>query len=148
MRGWIVGVLIVGAGCREYHPDLPFEECQPYPLACATCSFADDAANDELLLRIWRCEAEDGRLLDAVARGAIESHTHALLEAEDVHFYEAETGLRIAAVREWVEPVDVCGRMLEQEWYGEILSTCTPTCEHDPSLEGADPSLTRCPPVL
>lgn len=146
MRRW--SVLVAVLGCRGYHPDLPFEECQPYPLQCASCAFADDAADDTELLRLWRCEADGGRTFDAIRRAAVDEETQTLLEATDTHFYDAETGLRVAAVREWDEQVDVCGRMLEEEWYGEILGPCEPVCEHDPSLQEADPALAACPPVL
>jgi hypothetical protein len=143
-----VALLAIAFGCRGYHPDRPFEECQPYALQCPTCTFADDAADAARLLRLWRCETTDGRAMDAATRVAVDEVTLVLLDAEDTRFYDADSGLRIAAVRRWDEPIDVCGVELDEEWYGEVLGDCFELCEYDPQLERADPELGRCPPVF
>jgi len=133
-------VIVLAAGCRGFLEPPPFDECQPYPLECADCSFEEDLGTDTLgLLRVWRCALEDdGTELDAITRRV------ASLPADDTHFYEATTGVRRAAVREHDEPVQVCGEERSEEWWGEILPACAPVCEHDPELADADPTLDAC----
>jgi hypothetical protein len=133
-------VIVLVAGCRGWHDPLPFDECQPYPLECAECSFDGDLATDALgLLRVWRCELEDdGTELDAITRRLVS------LPADDTHFYDAVTGLRRAAVRAHDEPMPVCDEERSEEWWGEILGACDAVCEHDPELADADPALPAC----
>jgi hypothetical protein len=132
--------LVAGvAACRDWHDPIPFEECQPYALECADCSFEQDlATGDTGLLRVWRCVLDDGTELDAVRRRVVS------LPADDTHFYDASTGERRAAVREHDDPVPVCGEERSEEWWGEILPACDPVCEHDPDLEDADEALGGC----
>ena len=131
-------LLLLALGCRDYHEQPPFEVCQPYPLDCPGCTFDADLADDEGLLRAWRCEdAAGGARLDAVTREAVD------LDAVDTHFYDPATGARRAALREHARPIEVCGRELAEEWWGEVLD-CAAVCEHDPALPEADPGLPAC----
>ena len=41
---WMTVALLVA--CRDYQEDLPFEDCQPYILECALCTFDDDVLAD------------------------------------------------------------------------------------------------------
>jgi len=131
-------VIVAGlvAGCRDYHEPAAFSDCQPYRLQCATCTYADDAADDTDLQRIYVCELPDGELLDAVQRRAPDA------DADDTHFYDRGDGFREAAVRVHDEAIDVCGRDLREEWYGDILD-CVPICEAA-DLPDADPDLPSC----
>jgi hypothetical protein len=141
VRTSIVTVTLAGlttaAGCREYHEPLPFDECQPYDLACPTCLFEQDLAETGLY-RVWSCEDPVVGVLDVVQRRATQ---HA---ADDTRFYDAETGLRIGALRMYDELTDVCGRDLREEWYGTPVEDCEPLCEHRDDLPRADPELPRC----
>jgi hypothetical protein len=127
------------AGCRGWHDPIPFDECQPYPLECAACTFEQELGEDDLgLLRVWRCTLDDGTELDAIRRRVL------TLPADDTRFYDAETGDRVAALRVHDDPVPVCGEPLREEWWGEILPPCGDVCEHDPELADADEALEAC----
>lgn len=118
------------SACRGWHDPLPFDECQPYALMCA-CPYADDLDSEpQNILRHWQCETED-QTLDAIRRRSSD------VAADDTHFYGADDGVRVASVREHDAPVGVCGQMLQEEWWGDILD-CTAICEHDPSLPEAE----------
>jgi hypothetical protein len=135
MRGLWLG-LFVGMGCRNAQESVPFEDCQPYPLECATCDFSDDL--DGVIDRVYRCETDDGEQLDAVQRPGIDQPT------TDTHFYEVGGGFRVAASRRYNKIIDVCGKDRDVEWYGEILEDCVPICELDASLPEADEALPSC----
>lgn len=131
---WLIG----GLACRDYQEPAPFDDCQPYALACGECTFADDVADDATLLRVYRCEDADAVQYDGVAREGEDGG------ARDTHFYDPDTGYRLAASREYDDPVDVCGRELTVEWYGLIIEDCTVVCEIDPDLPEADPENPPC----
>ncbi len=129
--------LAVGAGCREYHEPVPFDACHPYALECPTCSYVDEAADDVGLLRLWRCEDPEVGVVNAAMR------VNLTIDAVDMLFYSVETGLRISAVQRFGSPSDVCGRELDEAWYGMVLS-CEDRCEHDADLDEADPEMPAC----
>lgn len=134
----VAWVGLVGMGCRDFQEPVPFQDCQPYALVCAACSIDEDAVDDGLLDRLYRCEAEDGVVYDAVERPGIDQPTI------DTHYYDPETGYRLAASRDYGEPIDVCGKERSVEWYGLILDDCVAVCELDPGLPEADPALPDC----
>lgn len=134
----LAAALAVVSACRGYHDPVPFDECQPYPLACADCPLDDelgDAPQD--ILRYWRSEDPALGAVDAVRRRAVDA------DADDTHFYDDETGLRVAAVRTYDAPVDLCGVTVDDEWWGAILDLAD-LCEHEPSRPDADPALPAC----
>ncbi|MBX2797297.1 MAG: hypothetical protein KTR31_06515 [Myxococcales bacterium] len=133
MSMWMV---VIAAGCREFHEQPPFEECQPYELTCPACTFTADRDDDDGRTRVWGC-TDTERSFDAVTRRS------ANVPAYDTRFYDVQTGLRIASVRLHDGPVEICGEMLTDEWYGEVLD-CSPVCEHEPTFDGADPALGVC----
>ncbi|HHO50200.1 MAG TPA: hypothetical protein ENK18_04830 [Deltaproteobacteria bacterium] len=124
-------------GCRDFHEPLPFEDCQPYPLTCRDCTFADDRSEAQGRLRVWACQTPEALRYDAVLRRAF------VEPADDTRFYDPATGLRRAALRSHDVPTDVCGTSMDQSWYGEILD-CAPLCEHEPNDPDADPTLPLC----
>lgn len=136
MRSVILWVGLLG--CRDFHDPLPFEECQPYPLTCRDCTFADDRSEGQGRLRVWACATPGGTRYDAVRR---RSFTEA---ADHTHFYDAVTGLRQAALRSHDAPTDVCGTLMDESWYGEILDCSVPLCEHEPDDPDADEALPPC----
>jgi hypothetical protein len=139
-HGLGVWLAVMGLGaCREYQEPLPFEDCQPYLLECALCTYEDDVAEVDGLRRAWRCETPDGSLYDAVLRdGDLEEPT------DDIHYYDPDDGYRLAAERRYDAPVDVCGLERDVEWYGLIIEDCEVVCELEPDLPEADPEIETC----
>lgn len=136
---WMTVALLVA--CRDYQEDLPFEDCQPYILECALCTFDDDVLADEGLRRTYRCETADGLDYDAVLRDGQSDDGD---PTDDVHYYDPDEGYRLAAERRHDADVDVCGKQRDVEWWGEILDDCEVVCEIDPSLPDADSTLPAC----
>ncbi len=136
----VIGGMLLGmAGCRDYHDPLPFEDCQPYTLECALCTYEEDLAQEQGLRRAYRCVTGDGASYDAVLReGDLDTST------DDVHYYDPDSGFRVAAERRYPEPIDVCGLERDVEWYGEILEDCEIVCELEVGLPEADPQLEAC----
>ena len=128
--GWLAGCLPPAETPEGTKPD----ECGAWPLECPTCAFADDVADVDGIERVYRCETEDGRRLDAVTRRDPAS-------LRDTHFYDAETGARVAAQRLYAEDGGTC-READDEWWGEVL-VCTPRCEHAAHVL-TDPALPMC----
>lgn len=134
MRNALIGVVCVA--CRGWHAPVPAGGCQPYALECA-CPYGDELTTDpDAIVRSWRCEAED-QTFDAVRRIPAQSG------AVDTYFYRTTDHFRAASLREHEAPVDVCGELQTEEWWGEILA-CVDLCEHDPSLPEAE-ALPSCP---
>ncbi len=143
LRIWRVAWMVAGAvslgACREYQEPLSYEDCQPYVLECALCTFDDDVAEAAGLRRAWRCETPDGTQYDAVLRdGDLEPST------DDVHYYDPEQGNRLAAERRFSEPTEVCGEDHDVEWYGEVVEDCEVVCELDGTLPEADDTVDLC----
>jgi len=138
MTWWVAGAVWLG-GCREYQEPLSYEDCQPYQLECALCTYEEDVAEAAGLRRAWRCETPEGDQYDAVLRdGDLEEAT------DDVHYYDPDKGSRLAAERRFSEPTEVCGEEQDVEWYGEILEDCEVVCELDGTLPEADDSAELC----
>ncbi len=131
-------VLLLAFGCRDFHDTIerPLEDCQPYDLACTTCTYDDDVADRTDLQRVYRC-ASGGVDYDAVQRRSPEGG------ADDTHYYDVDSGYRVAAGRWWDEPVDVCGHEVDIEWYGAILDDCEAVCEHE-RHSASDEALPDC----
>jgi hypothetical protein len=127
-----------GSACRDYHDTIerPLEDCQPYVLECSLCTYDDDAADDRDLQRIYRCEM-DGESYDAVQRRSPDG------DADDTHYYEPESGYRLAAGRWHDQPVMLCGHEIDIEWWGLVLDACEPVCEHE-RLADSDETLPDC----
>lgn len=133
--------VFAAAGCRGWHEPVPFDVCQPYALACDRCDLATElAAPDPPILRDWWCDDAALGRLEAVRRRSTAA------DADDTHFYDVTSGDRVAAVREHDVPVDLCGREVDAEWWGAVL-TCVDACEVDPGLPDADPELPPCAPT-
>jgi len=138
-RWLVIGAVGASVGCRGYQDPLPFEDCQPYVLECGLCTIEDDLAQTGGLRRAYRCETGDGVAYDVVLRDAEDPTAD-----EDLHYYDPDSGYRAAAERRYPEPVDVCGKDRDVEWYGEILDDCEIVCELDGTLVDADPELASC----